>query len=76
MVYNAPSTVSYMDETVGEYLADLVVEAKLIIEVKAVAALSVAHTAQLVNYLRISSMRLGFLFNFSPARLEVTRKVV
>ena len=76
VVYNAPFNVSYLGETVGEYLADLVVETKVIIEVKAVAGLSATHTAQLVNYLRISNLRLGFLFNFAPARLEVKRVVV
>ena len=63
--YNAPFEVSYLGETVGAYLADLVVDGTVVIEVKAVSALSAAHTAQLVNYLRIAGLRLGFLFNFA-----------
>lgn len=76
VVYNAPFEVSYLGETVGEYLADLAVNGRVIIEVKAVAELSPAHTAQLINYLRISGLRLGFLFNFAPPKLEFKRVVV
>ena len=76
MGYNAPFEVSYLGETVGAYLADLVVDGTVVIEVKAVSALSAAHTAQLVNYLRISGLRLGFLFNFAPPKLEFRRLVM
>jgi GxxExxY protein len=58
------------------YLAYLVVDCRVIIVVKAVSVLSSSHTAQLVNYLPISGLRLGFLFNFAQLKLEFRRPVV
>ena len=62
--YNEPYTVVHQGETVGEYLADLVVEDKIILELKSVQYLTDVHSAQLINYLRISGLKLGFLINF------------
>jgi GxxExxY protein len=74
--YNAPFAVSYRGEVVGEYNADLVVNSLVVLEVKSVAVLGAAHTAQLLNYLRLSGCRLGFLLNFQPPRLEFRRLVL
>ncbi|WP_319561468.1 GxxExxY protein [Marispirochaeta sp.] len=74
--YNAPFSVHYRCHTVGEYFADLLVNGTVILEVKAVSALSTEHAAQLLNYLHISGCRLGFLLNFAPQRLEVKRLVL
>jgi GxxExxY protein len=49
---------------VGQYFADLIVDAKVIIELKSVDAFSEEHKAQLVNYLRATNMEVGLLFNF------------
>ncbi len=49
---------------VGKYFADIVVENKIILEVKACRALNEAHIAQLLNYLKISGYKLGILINF------------
>ena len=74
--YNVPYLVRYREQVVGEYAADLVVEDRVIIELKAVGRLSEAHTAQLINYLRISGCRLGLLVNFQGVSLEWKRLVV
>ncbi len=74
--YNAPFTVKYREEVVGEYFADLVVEGKVIIELKSVKRLGDEHTAQVINYLRISGCRLGLLVNFQGSSLEWKRLVV
>lgn len=77
--YNVPFVVEYEGNAVGEYFADLVVEAKIILEVKAVRQLSEAHIAQLINYLRISGCKLGFLVNFQGCQLEwkrITDKII
>ena len=74
--YNAPFNVFYRGQQVGEYFADLLVNKEVIIEVKAVTALSTAHEAQLINYLRISGCRLGFLVNFRGQRAVWKRFVV
>ena len=74
--YQVPYNVFYEDELVGEYYADLLIEGKIIIEVKSIAALTKAHTAQLINYLRISGCKLGFLVNFRNPVLEFKRYIL
>src|SRR5262245_42572735 len=56
--------VYYDGEMVGYYVADLIVERKVIIEVKSATALHPAHDAQLKNYLRATEIEVGLLFNF------------
>jgi GxxExxY protein len=51
---------------VGEYFADIVVEGLVILELKAVETLAPEHEAQLVNYLKASSVDVGLLLNFGP----------
>ncbi|MBI9109363.1 MAG: GxxExxY protein [Spirochaetales bacterium] len=58
------------------FYADLAIEGKVIIEIKAVKALSVANEAQLLNYLHISGCRLGYLVNFQGSRAVWKRFVV
>ena len=74
--YNQPFTVSYNGNVVGEYLADLVVDERVVIELKSVKALSNEHVAQLLNYLHISGCRLGYLVNFWNTRVEFKRLVL
>ncbi len=68
--------VLYRDKEVGMYYADLIVEDKVIVEVKSVEKLDDVHRAQLMNYLRISGVRVGLLINFSRPKLEYERFVV
>ena len=56
--------VYYETEEVGDYYADLLVEDCVIIEVKAANALSEDHEAQLVNYLKATTIEVGLLINF------------
>lgn len=76
VVYNAPFNVSYKGNVVGEYFADLVVDNKVIIELKSVKQLSSVHSAQLINYLHIAGCCLGLLVNFQGSSLEWQRLVV
>ena len=55
---------------VGEYFADMVVDGKLIVELKAVSALTTEHLAQVMNYLKIANLPLGLLLNFGAFRYE------
>jgi GxxExxY protein len=66
-------SVRYRDKQVGFYLADLVVENQVIIELKAVDSLSQNHTAQVLNYLKASQLPIGILLNFGRPRLEMKR---
>jgi len=59
-----PIDVYYKGKKVGQYFADLVIEDKIIVELKAAESLCLEHEAQLMNYLKATSMEVGFLFNF------------
>jgi GxxExxY protein len=64
--------VFYKNKVVGKYRADIVVENKIIIELKAVSQILELHKAQLINYLKATNYRLGFLVNFGD-KLEFKR---
>ena len=69
-----PIAVVYKGVRVGDYRADIVVENRLILELKAVAALNAAHEAQLVNYLTATGIDDGLLINFGAASLQHKHK--
>tara|TARA_Y100000294_G_scaffold166722_1_gene175298 strand:- start:284 stop:676 length:393 start_codon:yes stop_codon:yes gene_type:complete len=56
--------VSFRDEVIGTFKADIVVENKVIIELKAVRCIDPAHEAQLINYLKATPIEVGLLLNF------------
>lgn len=64
--------VLFRERPVGDYRADLLVEHRLIVEVKAGESLAPAHRAQLLNYLRATPIEVGLLVNFG-ARLTFER---
>ena len=66
-----PVPVRYKDVALGEaFRADLVVEDAVVVEVKAIEALSALHEAQLLTYLRFTNKRLGLLLNFHALPLK------
>lgn len=69
-----PISVFYNQENVGEYFADILVEDKVIVELKAAEGISERHEAQLINYLRATDMEVGLLLNFGK-KPEYKRKV-
>lgn len=66
--------VYYEGEPVGDFRADLVVEKKVIVELKAIDTTSKAHEVQLVNYLVATKIPIGLLINFGPEGVEIKRK--
>lgn len=70
----SPIKVHYYDQVVGEFICDMLVEGRLIIELKSVSNLAVAHEVQLVNYLVATKTDVGLLVNFGPDRVDVKRK--
>ncbi len=60
----------------GEFVADLVVEGKLLIELKAVGTLLDEHVAQLLGYLRSARLEDGLLINFGSPRLQIKKHVL
>ena len=57
----------------GEFFADLIVEGRLVVELKAAKALAEEHAAQLIGYLRASGIETGLLVNFGSSRLQVKK---
>jgi len=71
-----PLKVFYDRMVVGEYFADVLVESKIIIELKVCEKLTNIHDAQLINYLKATKLKLGYLLNFcSKNKLEFKRLV-
>jgi GxxExxY protein len=70
-----PLTVSYKGQEVGQYIADLVVEDELIVELKCVKELATDHMAQCLNYLKASGRELCLLVNFQGNKAEYKRVV-
>jgi GxxExxY protein len=68
-------SVIYDDVIVGEYAADLLVEAAVVVELKAVRALDDIHQAQCMNYLRATGLQLCLLLNFGRPRVAIRRIV-
>lgn len=69
-----PVIVHYDGQVFGEYLVDLWVEDRIIVELKAVQTLPKAHEAQVVNYLTATGTGIGLLINFGASSVEVKRK--
>lgn len=67
--------VFYEGFEVGDYYADLVVDDKVIVELKAVEKLAPEHEVQLVNYLKATGIEVGLLLNFGP-RAQIKRRVL
>ena len=70
-----PIKVIYKDAEVGDYYADILVENKVIIEIKTGEAFNPAHEAQLLNYLKATGIKVGLLINFGPQKCEHKRLV-
>jgi GxxExxY protein len=67
--------VSYKDELVGEYIADFIIDGKLIVEIKAVSNFNSQHQAQAMHYLAATGCRLALLLNFGTGSLEHRRVI-
>jgi GxxExxY protein len=71
-----PIKVSYKGSTVGEYITDLLVEKKVIVELKTVERLDRIHEAQLLNYLKATGIQVGLLVNFKHQKATIKRMVL
>ena len=70
-------TVSYKDHPLGKRRIDLIVDDRLVVELKSVEKLAPVHSAQLISYLRLTGYHLGLLINFNVALLkEGVKRVV
>lgn len=71
-----PIRVQFHGQIVGEYIADILVENSVILELKAATKLSDVHKAQTLNYLKATGFRLAILLNFGKHKLEYERLVL
>lgn len=70
-----PITVYYDEEVVGEFVADVIVEDTIIMELKSVRRVVKAHEVQLVNYLTATGKDVGLIINFAERKVEIKRKM-
>ncbi len=75
-ICQVPFSVRYKDRIVGEYQVDILVENKVILELKAQENLSFAAEAQLINYLKASKKQVGLLINFVWPKATIKRLVL
>jgi GxxExxY protein len=73
-ISQSPIKVLYNNELIGKYYADIFVDDKVIVEIKATRTLSLEHEAQLLNYLKATDIEVGLLLNFDP-KPQIKRKV-
>jgi len=71
-----PARVIYRDQTVGDYVADLIVENAVLVEVKATLGHHDVHAAQVLNYLKAPQLPVGLLLNFGRPKLMIRRFVL
>jgi len=67
--------VRYKDCIVGNYIADIVVENKVLLELKACDEISKVHIAQTLNYLKATNIKVGLLINFGNEKIQIKRLV-
>ena len=65
--------VEYKGVTIADYYLDLVVDGRIVVELKAVSQLSSVHEAQVISYLKASKFKIGLLFNFGDRSLKHKR---
>jgi GxxExxY protein len=68
-----PIAVMFRGENVGQFFADLLVDDKVIVELKAVRSILPEHQAQVINYLKATGIEVGLLVNFGVPKLEYHR---
>jgi GxxExxY protein len=73
VVQQYPIKVNFDGIVVGEFVADLLVENRILVELKAVSMLKDEHTAQALNYLRATGAEICLLTNFGATKVELKR---
>ena len=68
-----PIDVSFRGRSIGNFYADLLVEEKVIVELKTASTLAPEHSAQVINYLNATGIQVGLLLNFGNPKLEYKR---
>ena len=72
----APANVHFQGKVIGQYFADILVDSKVMLELKTVDAITNVHIAQILNYLRATGIKLGLVLNFAKPKFEYKRLVL
>ncbi len=72
----APADVYFQGKVIGQYFADILVDNKLILELKTTDVITNVHIAQVLNYQRATGLKLGLILNFGKPRFEYKRLVL
>ncbi|MGD8471787.1 MAG: GxxExxY protein [Desulfobacteraceae bacterium] len=75
-VQQAPIQVHFERQVIGSYIADILVDEKIILELKCVEMITNVHRTQALNYLKATQKRLAIILNFAKKRLEYERLVL
>lgn len=75
-VQQAPIKVKFENKIVGNYYADILIENKIILELKTVEKITDIHRAQALNYLKATGLKLAIILNFGAKSLEYERLVL
>ena len=67
--------INYYGKNIENYVADILVDEKIIVELKTVDKLTDIHSAQIINYLKATEIKVGLLINFKNSKLEYKRFV-
>ena len=73
VINQKPMEVNFRGQVIGNFFADLLVEKKVIVELKAVKMLKKEHQGQVINYLKVTGIGVGLLVNFGRPRIEYRR---
>jgi GxxExxY protein len=65
--------VKYDEILLGDQRVDMIIEGKIIVELKAVSELNDIHQAQMISYLKAADKKVGLIFNFAKPKLEIKR---
>lgn len=71
-----PLPVCYKGVPVGNFIADMVIDGKVVLELKAIKNVTDADEAQLINYLKLTGIKVGLLINFGAQSLQHFRRIV
>ena len=67
--------ITYREEKVGEYIPDLLVFDKIVVDTKVIERITDSETGRMMNYLKVTGYRLGYIINFKHSKLEWKRVI-
>ena len=70
-----PIKIEFENQIIGDYIADILVENEIIVELKAISKINDKHKAQAINYLKATNKKLALIINFGSERLEYERVI-